>query len=140
MAVLPLDASRGVWRIMEFQPIYFDIGLLLVTIAIFALGLVMYYGGRQSSNPWANPQNALIKVVSPVPVKVPSERELLQTQIISFQAYLSGVEDLLQCVDDPEYRSKLRFEKLNTEDFLDTLENQLKTLPFTPRSKGTPKQ
>tara|TARA_R110002051_G_scaffold29163_1_gene68307 strand:- start:190 stop:567 length:378 start_codon:yes stop_codon:yes gene_type:complete len=125
---------------MELQPIYFDIGLLLVTISIFCLGLIMYYRGRQLSNPWGNPQNALIKVVSPVPVKVPSERELLQTQIISFQAYLSGVDDLLACVDDPEYRSKLRFEKLNTEDFLDTLENQLKTLPFTTRSKGTPKQ
>ena len=123
---------------MEFQPILFDLGLLLVTMAIFALGLVMYYGGRQSSNPWTNPQKSLIKLVSPVPVKVPSERELLQQQIISFKAYLSGVDELLACVDDPEYRSKLRFEKLNTEDFLDTLENQLKTLPFTPRSKGTP--
>ena len=125
---------------MPFEPIFFDIGLLLVTISIFCLGLVMYYRGRQPSNPWANPQNSVIKLVSPVPVRVPSERELLQQQIISFQAYLSGVEDLLQCVDDPEYRSKLRFEKLNTEDFLDTLENQLKTLPFTPRSKGTPQQ
>lgn len=125
---------------MEFQPILFDLGLLLVTMAIFALGLVMYYRGRQSSNPWTNPQNSVIKLVSPVPVKVPSERELLQQQIISFEAYLSGIDELLMCVDDPEYRSKLRFEKLNTEDFLDTLENQLKTLPFTPRSKGTPKQ
>ena len=123
---------------MEFQPILFDLGLLLVTMAIFALGLVMYYGGRQSSNPWTNPQKSLIKLVSPVPVKVPTERELLQTQIISFEAYLSGIDELLMCVDDPEYRSKLRFEKLNTEDFLDTLENQLKTLPFTPRSKGAP--
>ena len=125
---------------MEFQPIYFDIGLLLVTISIFILGLIMYYGGQQSSNPWGNPQNSLIKVVSPVPVIVPSERELLQKQITSFKAYLSGVDDLLMCVDDPEYRSKLRFEKLNTEDFLDTLENELKTLSFTTRSKGTPKQ
>ena len=125
---------------MEFQPILFDLGLLLVTMAIFALGLVMYYRGRQSSNPWANPQKSLIKVVSPVPVRIPTERELLQTQIASFEAYLSGIDELLMCVDDPEYRSKLRFEKLNTEDFLDTLENQLKTLPFTPRSKGTPKQ
>ena len=125
---------------MEFQPILFDLGLLLVTMAIFALGLVIYYGGRQSSNPWTNPQKSLIKLVSPVPVKVPSERELLQQQIISFEAYLSGIDELLMCIDDPEYRSKLRFEKLNTEDFLDTLENQLKTLPFTPRSKGTPKQ
>ena len=125
---------------MEFQPILFDLGLLLVTMAIFALGLVMYYRGRQSSNPWTNPQKSLIKVVSPVPVRVPTERELLQTQIISFEAYLSGIDELLMCVDDPEYRSKLRFEKLNTEDFLDTLENQLKTLPFTTRSKGTPKQ
>tara|TARA_Y100000310_G_scaffold89973_1_gene87212 strand:- start:105 stop:479 length:375 start_codon:yes stop_codon:yes gene_type:complete len=123
---------------MEFQPILFDLGLLLVTMAIFALGLVMYYRGRQSSNPWTNPQNSVIKLVSPVPVKVPSERELLQQQIISFEAYLSGIDELLMCVDDPEYRSKLRFEKLNTEDFLDTLENQLKTLPFTPRSKGAP--
>ena len=123
---------------MEFQPIYFDIGLLLVTISIFILGLIMYYGGRQSSNPWGNPQNSLIKLVSPVPVKVPTERELLQTQIISFESYLSGIDELLMCVDDPEYRSKLRFEKLNTEDFLDTLENQLKTLPFPPRSKGAP--
>ena len=123
---------------MEFQPILFDLGLLLVTMAIFALGLVMYYGGRQSSTPWANPQKSVIKLVSPVPVRVPSERELLQQQIISFEAYLSGIDELLMCVDDPEYRSKLRFEKLNTEDFLDTLENQLKTLPFTPRSKGAP--
>ena len=125
---------------MPFEPIFFDIGLLLVTISIFCLGLVMYYRGRQSSNPWANPQNSVIKLVSPVPVKVASEWELLQTQITSFEAYLSGIEELLMCVDDPEYRSKLRFEKLNTEDFLDTLENQLKTLPFTPRSKGTPQQ
>jgi len=123
---------------MEFQPILFDLGLLLVTMAIFVLGLVMYYRGRQSSNPWANPQKSLIKVVSPVPVRIPTERELLQTQIASFEAYLSGIDELLMCVDDPEYRSKLRFEKLNTEDFMDTLENQLKTLPFTPRSKGTP--
>jgi len=123
---------------MEFQPILFDLGLLLVTMAIFVLGLVMYYRGLQSSNPWANPQKSLIKVVSPVPVRVPTERELLQTQIASFEAYLSGIDELLMCVDDPEYRSKLRFEKLNTEDFLDTLENQLKTLPFTPRSKGAP--
>ena len=125
---------------MEFQPILFDLGLLLVTMAIFVLGLVMYYRGLQSRNPWANPQKSLIKVVSPVPVRVPTERELLQTQIASFEAYLSGIDELLMCVDDPEYRSKLRFEKLNTEDFMDTLENQLKTLPFTPRSKGTPKQ
>ena len=125
---------------MEFQPILFDLGLLLVTMAIFVLGLVMYYRGLQSSNPWANPQKSLIKVVSPVPVRVPTERELLQAQIISFETYLSGIDELLMCVDDPEYRSKLRFEKLNTEDFMDTLENQLKTLPFTPRSKGTPKQ
>ena len=118
----------------------FDLGLLLVTMAIFALGLVMYYRGLQSTNPWANPQKSLIKVVSPVPVRVPTERELLQTQITSFEGYLSGIDELLMCVDDPEYRSKLRFEKLNTEDFMDTLENQLKTLPFTPRSKGTPKQ
>jgi len=123
---------------MELQPIYFDIGLLLVTISIFCLGLIMYYGGQQSSNPWGNPRNSLIKLVSPVPVKVPTERELLQTQIISFESYLSGIDELLMCVDDPEYRSKLRFEKLNTEDFLDTLENQLKTLPFPPRSKGAP--
>jgi len=123
---------------MEFQPILFDLGLLLVTMAIFVLGLVMHYRGRQSSNPWANPQKSLIKVVSPVPVRIPTERELLQTQIASFEAYLSGIDELLMCVDDPEYRSKLRFEKLNTEDFMDTLENQLKTLPFTPRSKGTP--
>ena len=121
---------------MELQPIYFDIGLLLVTISIFCLGLIMYYRGRQLSNPWANPQNSLIKVVSPVPVKVPTERELLQTQITSFEAYLSGIDELLMCVDDQEYRSKLRFEKLNTEDFLDTLENELKTLSFTQRSKG----
>ena len=125
---------------MEFQPILFDLGLLLVTMAIFVLGLVMYYRGLQSTNPWANPQKSLIKVVSPVPVRVPTERELLQTQITSFEGYLSGIDELLMCVDDPEYRSKLRFEKLNTEDYLDTLENQLKTLPFTPRSKGTPKQ
>ena len=123
---------------MELQPIYFDIGLLLVTISIFCLGLVMYYRGRQSRNPWTNPQKSLIKLVSPVPVKVPSERELLQKQIISFQAYLSGIDELLMCVDDPEYRSKLRFEKLNTEDFLDTLETELKTLSFTQRSKGAP--
>jgi hypothetical protein len=125
---------------MEFQPIFFDLGLLLVTISIFILGLVMYYRGRQLSNPWANPQNAVIKLVSPVPVEVPSERELLQQQITSFKAYLSGVDELLMCVNDPEYRSKLRFEKLNTEDFLDTLENELKTSSFTTRSKGTPKQ
>ena len=123
---------------MELQPIYFDIGLLLVTISIFCLGLVMYYRGRQSRNPWTNPQKSLIKLVSPVPVKVPSERELLQTQIISFESYLSGIDELLMCVDDPEYRSKLRFEKLNTEDFLDTLETELKTLSFTQRSKGAP--
>jgi len=123
---------------MVFEPIFFDIGLLLVTISIFCLGLVMYYRGRQSRNPWTNPQKSLIKLVSPVPVKVPSERELLQTQIISFESYLSGIDELLMCVDDPEYRSKLRFEKLNTEDFLDTLETELKTLSFTQRSKGAP--
>lgn len=125
---------------MQFEPIFFDIGLLLVTISIFILGLVMYYRGRQSSNPWANPQNAAFKLVSPVPVEVPTERELLQQQIISFEAYLSGIDELLMCVDDPEYRSKLRFEKLNTQDFLDTLENELKTLSFTQRSKGAPLQ
>ena len=125
---------------MELQPIYFDIGLLLVTISIFVLGLVMYYRGRQSINPWMNAPNAAFKLVSPVPVEVPPKRELLQQQITSFEAYLSGIDELLMCVDDPEYRSKLRFEKLNTEDFLDTLENQLKTLPFPPRSKGAPQQ
>ena len=123
---------------MELQPIYFDIGLLLVTISIFCLGLVMYYRGRQSRNPWTNPQKSLIKLVSPVLAKVPTERDKLEQQIISFESYLSGIDELLMCVDDPEYRSKLRFEKLNTEDFLDTLETELKTLSFTQRSKGAP--
>ena len=125
---------------MQFEPIFFDIGLLLVTISIFVLGLVMYYRGRQSSNPWANPQNAASKLVSHRPTKVPSERDKLNQQICSFKAYLSGIDELLMCVDDPEYRTKLHFEKINTEDFLDTLENELITLPFPPRSKGAPTQ
>jgi len=125
---------------MEFQPIFFDIGLLLVTISIFALGLVMYYRGRQSSNPWANPQNAAFKLANHRPTKVPTERELLQTQITGFVAYAEAIDELLMCVDDPEYRTKLHFEKLNTEQFLDTLENELITLPFPPRSKGAPSQ
>lgn len=125
---------------MEFQPIYFDIGLLLVTISIFALGLVMYYRGRQSSNPWGPQANVAIKLVSPVPAKIPTERDKLEQQICSFQAYLSGIDELLICVDDPEYRKKLRFEQFNTQDFLEQLQSELNTLPFTQRSKGAPLQ
>jgi hypothetical protein len=125
---------------MELQPIFFDAGLLLVTMAIFCLGLVMYFWGRQSPGLRQQHANVAIKLVSPVPAKIPSERDKLEQQICSFQAYLSGIDELLICVDDPEYRKKLRFEQFNTQDFLEQLQSELNTLPFTQRSKGAPLQ